>query len=278
LEPAYQFLQDHGMKAVKTGYVESGELLTNSFYHHGQRFVEHQQKVIDVAAKHKVAIVAHETVKDTGARRTYPNMVSREVARGQEYNAWAKDGGNPPNHLTIIPFTRLLAGPMDYTPGVFDINLPSRPQNQVNSTLVNQLALYVVIYSPMQMACDLPENYENHMDAFQFIRDVVTDWETTRVLEADIGKYVTIARKQRNGSNWFIGAITDENPRTASISLDFLDAGKEYQARIYRDAPDAHYLTNPEAYVIETRKVKAGDKIVAPLAAGGGLAVSLIAL
>lgn len=278
LEPAYQFLQDHGMKAVKTGYVESGELLTNGFYHHGQRFVEHQQKVIDTAAKHHVAVVAHETVKDTGERRTYPNMISREVARGQEYNAWSKDGGNPPNHLTTIPFTRLLAGPMDYTPGVFDIDLPSRPQNQVNSTLVNQLALYVVIYSPVQMACDLPENYEQHLDAFQFIRDVVTDWETTRVLEGEIGQYVTIARKQRNGNNWFVGAITNENPRMTTVSLDFLDAGKEYQARIYRDAPDASYLTNPEAYVIETRKVKLGDNISAQLASGGGLAISLIAL
>lgn len=278
LEPAYQFLQDNGMKAVKTGYVESGELLTNGFYHHGQRFVEHQQKVIDTAAKHHVAVVAHETVKDTGERRTYPNMISREVARGQEYNAWSKDGGNPPNHLTTLPFTRLLAGPMDYTPGIFDIDLPSRPQNQVNSTLVNQLALYVVIYSPVQMACDLPENYERHLDAFQFIRDVVTDWETTRVLEGEIGQYVTIARKERNGSNWFVGAITNENPRVASIALDFLDTGKEYQARIYRDAPDANYLTNPEAYVIEVRKVKAGDKISAQLAAGGGLAISLVAL
>jgi len=278
LEPAYQFLQDNGMKAVKTGYVESGELLTNGFYHHGQRFVEHQQKVIDTAAKHHVAVVAHETLKDTGERRTYPNMISREVARGQEYNAWSKDGGNPPNHVTTIPFTRLLAGPMDFTPGVFDIDLPSRPQNQVNSTLVNQLALYVVIYSPVQMACDLPENYERHLDAFQFIRDVVTDWETTRVLEGEIGQYVTVARKQRNGNNWFVGAITNENPRMASVSLDFLDADKEYQARIYRDAADANYLTNPEAYVIETRKVKAGDKISAQLASGGGLAISLIAL
>jgi len=276
LEGAYQFLQDHGMKAVKTGYVESGELLTNGFYHHGQRFVEHQQKVIDTAAKHHIAVVAHETVKDTGERRTYPNLISREVARGQEYNAWSKDGGNPPNHLTILPFTRLLSGPMDYTPGVFQLTLPSRPQNQVNATLANQLALYVVIYSPVQMACDLPENYEKHMDAFQFIRDVVTDWETTRVLEAEIGQYVTTARKQRNGNNWFVGGITNEYPRTANIDFSFLDAGKKYKARIYKDAKDANYLTNPEAYEIEERVITAKDNMSINLAAGGGFAISLL--
>lgn len=276
LEGAYQFLEDHGMKAVKTGYVESGEMLTNGFYHHGQRFVEHQQKVIDMAVKHHVALVAHETVKDTGERRTYPNIISREVARGQEYNAWSKDGGNPPNHLPTIPFTRLLAGPMDYTPGVFQLALPSRPQNQVNATLANQLALYVVIYSPVQMACDLPENYEKHLDAFQFIRDVTTDWETTRVLEGEIGQYVTIARKQRNGNNWFVGGITNEYARATTINFSFLDAGKSYKARIYKDAKDAHYLTNPEAYEIEERVVTAKDHINVNLAPGGGFAVSLL--
>jgi alpha-glucosidase len=276
LEGAYQFLEDHGMKAVKTGYVESGELLTNGFYHHGQRFVEHQQKVIDIAAKHHVALVAHETVKDTGERRTYPNMISREVARGQEYNAWSKDGGNPPNHLAILPFTRLLSGPMDYTPGVFQLTLPSRPQNQVNATLANQLALYVVIYSPVQMACDLPENYEKHLDAFQFIRDVATDWETTRVLEGEIGQYVTTARKQRNSNNWFVGGITNENARTASVDFSFLDAGKKYKARVYKDAKDAHYLTNPEAYEIEEHVITAKDKMFLNLAAGGGFAISLL--
>lgn len=276
LEGAYKFLEDHGMKAVKTGYVESGELLTNGLYHHGQRFVEHQQKVIDIAAKHHVALVAHETVKDTGERRTYPNMISREVARGQEYNAWSKDGGNPPSHTAIIPFTRLLSGPMDYTPGVFQLSLSSRPQNQVNSTLANQLALYVVIYSPVQMACDLPENYEKHLDAFQFIRDVATDWETTRVLDGEIGEYVTIARKQRNSNDWFVGGVTNEFPRTSVINFSFLDAGKKYKARIYKDAKDANYLTNPEAYEIEERVVTAKDQISVKLAAGGGVAISLL--
>ncbi|RYY04237.1 MAG: glycoside hydrolase family 97 protein [Gammaproteobacteria bacterium] len=276
LEPAYKFLADHGMHAVKTGYVESGELLTNGFYHHGQRFVQHQQKVIDMAAKYHVMLDAHETVKDTGERRTYPNFVSREVARGQEYNAWSKDGGNPPNHLTILPFTRLLAGPMDYTPGIFQLTLPSRPLNQVNATLANQLALYVVIYSPVQMVADLPENYEKHLDAFQFIRDVPADWETTRVLEGEIGQYATFARKERNGTNWFVGGVTNEYARTSTINLSFLDAGKQYKARIYKDAKNANYLLNPEAYEIEERTVTSKDQLSIGLAAGGGVAISLI--
>jgi len=276
LEPAYKFLADHGMHAVKTGYVESGELLTNGFYHHGQRFVQHQQKVIDMAAKYHVMLDAHETVKDTGERRTYPNFVSREVARGQEYNAWSKDGGNPPNHLTILPFTRLLAGPMDYTPGIFQLTLPSRPLNQVNATLANQLALYVVIYSPVQMIADLPENYEKHLDAFQFIRDVPADWETTRVLEGEIGQYATFARKERNGTNWFVGGVTNEYARTSTINLSFLDAGKQYKARIYKDAKNANYLLNPEAYEIEERTVTNKDELSIALAAGGGVAISLI--
>lgn len=276
LEPAYQFLDKHNMRAVKTGYVESGELLTNGFYHHGQRFVQHQQKVIDMSAKYHIMLNAHETVKDTGERRTYPNFLSREVARGQEYNAWSKDGGNPPNHLTTLPFTRLLAGPMDYTPGIFDLSLPSRPLNQVNSTLANQLALYVVLYSPVQMASDLPENYEKHLDAFQFIRDVPADWETTRVLEGEVGQYATIARKARNANSWFVGGITNEYARTAKINLAFLDAGKQYKARIYKDAKNANYVTNPEAYDIEERNLTNKDELNIALAAGGGVAISLI--
>ncbi|RYZ98692.1 MAG: glycoside hydrolase family 97 protein, partial [Moraxellaceae bacterium] len=215
-------------------------------------------------------------VKDTGERRTYPNFLSREVARGQEYNAWSKDGGNPPNHLTIIPFTRLLAGPMDFTPGIFDLSLPSRPMNQVNSTLANQLALYVVIYSPVQMASDLPENYEKHLDAFQFIRDVPVDWETTKVLEGEIGQYATIARKERNGDNWFVGGVTNEYSRTAKINFAFLDAGKKYRAKIYKDAKNANYILNPEAYEIEERDVTSKDELNIVLAAGGGVAISLV--
>ncbi|WP_299596879.1 glycoside hydrolase family 97 protein [uncultured Microbulbifer sp.] len=277
LEDAYDFLQKHGMKAVKTGYVESGELLTNGNYHHGQKFVQHAEKVTKVAAAHKVMVVAHETVKDTGERRTYPNLISREVARGQEYDAWAKDGGNPPDHTTIIPFTRLLAGPMDFTPGTFDITLPSRPDNQVNTTLAKQLALYVVVYSPVQMASDLPENYAKYPDAFQFIKDVAVDWETTRVLSGEIGEHIAIARQTRDSEDWFVGAVTDEKAREVAVDLSFLNKDLSYTATIYRDGEKADYRSNPEDYVIETRKVKAGDTVRAQLAPGGGMAISLLA-
>jgi len=277
LEGAFDFLEQHGMKAVKTGYVETGEQLLNGNYHHGQSFVRHQQKVIDTAARHHVMVVAHETVKDTGERRTYPNMISREVARGQEYNAWSEDGGNPPNHTAIMPFTRLLSGPMDFTPGIFDLTLPSRPNNRVNTTLAKQLALYVVIYSPVQMAADLPENYAKYPDAFQFIKDVPTDWESTRALDGEIGEYVSIARRERGGDDWFVGALTNEKARDLDINLDFLDRDLTYTATLYRDGDKADYRSNPESYAIETRTVKAGDRIAAHLAAGGGLAISLMA-
>lgn len=278
LEGAYQFLKDHGMKAVKTGYVETGELLTNGQYHQGQFFVRHADKVTQMAAKHQIMLVAHETVKDTGERRTWPNLMSREVARGQEYNAWSADGGNPPNHTTILPFTRMLSGPMDFTPGIFELTLPSRPNNQVNTTLAKQLALYVVIYSPVQMAADLPENYEQHLDAFQFIKDVAVDWETTEVLDGKVGGFIAIARQQRDSENWFVGAITNEEPRNMQLKLDFLKKGVKYTARIYKDAAGAHYATNPAAYEIEERQVTANDSINVNLAPGGGVAVSLHAL
>lgn len=277
LDDAFKFLNQHGMKAVKTGYVESGEELVNGLYHHGQYYVQHAQNVIDMAAKYKVAIVAHETVKDTGERRTYPNIISREVARGQEYDAWSVDGGNPPNHTAIIPFTRLLSGPMDFTPGAFELTLPSRPKNQVNTTLAKQLALYVVIYSPVQMASDLPEHYEQHLDAFQFIKDVVVDWETTRALGGEIGEYAAIARKDRHSDNWFVGALTNEKARKLSVKLDFLDAGKKYTARIYQDGKDAHYATNPGSYEIRELEVTRATELTLPLAAGGGAAISIIA-
>jgi alpha-glucosidase len=265
------------MKAVKTGYVETGEELVNGLHHHGQFYVNHAQRVIDMAAKHKVAIVAHETVKDTGERRTYPNIISREVARGQEYDAWSADGGNPPNHTAILPFTRMLSGPMDFTPGAFELTLPSRPNNQVNTTLAKQLALYVVIYSPVQMASDLPEHYEQHLDAFQFIKDVPVDWATTRALGGEIGEYVAIARKDRHSDNWFVGALTNEKARNLTLKLDFLEAGKKYRARIYQDAKDAHYATNPGSYQIKEITLSAGDELPLSLAAGGGAAISFIA-
>lgn len=277
LEDAFDFLSAHGMKAVKTGYVETGEELVDGLYHHGQFYVNHAQRVIDMAAKHKIAVVAHETVKDTGERRTYPNIISREVARGQEYNAWSSDGGNPPSHTATLPFTRLLAGPMDFTPGIFELTLPSRPHNQVNTTLAKQLALYVVIYSPVQMAADLPENYLAHMDAFQFIRDVAVDWQTTKPLAGEIGEYIAIARKARDSENWFVGGLTNEKPRNLTLKFDFLDTGKKYKARIYKDGADANFKTNPGSYQIEEKFVAAGDVVTIAMAPGGGFAISLMA-
>ncbi|PUA26775.1 MAG: alpha-glucosidase [Cellvibrio sp. 79] len=277
LDDAFNFLAKYGMKAVKTGYVETGEELVNGLYHHGQFYVNHAQRVIDIAAKHKIAVVAHETVKDTGERRTYPNIISREVARGQEYDAWSADGGNPPNHTAIIPFTRMLSGPMDFTPGAFELTLPSRPKNQVNTTLAKQLALYVVIYSPVQMASDLPEHYDAHPDAFRFIKDVAVDWETTKPLAGEIGEYIAIARKARNSANWFVGALTNEKSRAIDIKFDFLDAGKKYTARIYKDGATASFKTNPGSYEIEERVVSKGDQVSVKMAPGGGAAISLIA-
>ncbi len=276
LEEAFQFLEDHGMKAVKTGYVENGDTLTNGCYHHGQFYVRHFRKVIETAARHKVAIVAHEPIKDTGERRTFPNMISREGARGQEYEAWSPDGGNPPSHTVILPFTRMLSGPMDYTPGVFDIKLPTQPNNQINTTLAKQLALYIVLYSPMQMACDLPENYEGH-PAFKFIEDVAVDWETTKVLEGSIGAYITIARQVRGKNQWFVGSITDENPRTTKISLDFLTPGIEYTATIYKDGKDADYRKNPTSYAIEEMQVDSNTELEISLASSGGAAINISA-
>jgi alpha-glucosidase len=217
-------------------------------------------------------------VKDTGLRRTWPNMLSREGARGQEFNAWGRPT-NPPEHLTILPFTRLLAGPMDFTPGIFDLTFGKTDVNErVQSTLATQLALYVLVYSPVHMAADLPENYEKRPDAFQFIRDVPTDWETSRTLQAEIGDYVVVARQQRGGADWYLGATTDEMARKLEIPLDFLERGRRYEAQIYRDAADADYLKNPAALVIEKRRVTSRDRIDATLAAGGGLAVRFRAL
>lgn len=275
MQDAYQQMDKYGIKVVKTGYVEHGSILDNGNYHHGQAYIDHFRKVIQLAANHKIAIVAHEPIKDTGERRTYPNIVSREGARGQEYNAWSNDGGNPPDHETVIPFTRCLSGPMDFTPGVFDISIPEKPNNQVNTTLAKQLALYVIIYSPVQMACDLPEHYEKYPDAFEFIKEVGVDWETTKVLHAEIGQYITIARKEKGSGDWFIGAITNEQPRNVEVKLDFLDPHQAYLAKIYRDGKDAHYKTNPESYSIESINVTSESTIEAQLAASGGMAVTI---
>jgi len=206
-------------------------------------------------------------------RRTYPNVMSREGARGQEFNAWG-DPTNPPEHVTILPFTRLLAGPMDFTPGIFDITAGKQDlHKRVQSTLSNQLALYVVIYSPLHMAADLPENYEKYPEAFQFIKDVPTDWERSRTLDARIGDYIVVARQQRNAEDWYLGAVTDEQARSMTVALDFLQPGKTYQAEIYRDETDADYRTNPLAHVIEKRTVRSTDRLPLAMGPGGGVAV-----
>ncbi|MFS4415883.1 glycoside hydrolase family 97 protein [Maribacter sp. 2307ULW6-5] len=274
LEAAYALMQKYGMHSVKTGYV--GKIIPKGEYHHGQWMVNHYRKVLETAAKYEVAINAHEPIKGTGLRRTYPNAIAREGLRGQEFNAWATDGGNPPEHLPIVAFTRMISGPIDFTPGVFDMSLPTKPNNQINTTLAQQLALYVVIYSPVQMAADLPDHYEGH-PALQFIRDVGVDWEQSLVLNGEVGDFVTIAREERETGNWFVGGITDQEERSVSIVLDFLEEGKTYEGRIYQDAEDAHYKTNPEALVIAKASYKKGDVISVDMAAGGGFALSLLA-
>ena len=281
LEDAYALYQSLGMDTVKTGYVgygqgvprydEQGNLLGME-WHHGQYMVEHHQKVIETAARYGLMIDAHEPIKDTGLRRTYPNFMTREAARGQEYNAWDGNGGNPPDHVTILPFTRLLSGPMDYTPGILASFKEYRPNNQVNHTLAKELALYVVIYSPLQMAADLIENYEGN-PAFQFILDVPVDWEETRILDAQIGDFITTVRKERDGDEWFLGSITDENPRELEAALDFLDPGVVYVVEIYSDAEGAHWKDNPFALDIEKYLVDSTTHLTLRLAPGGGQAI-----
>jgi hypothetical protein len=236
--------------------------------------VNHYRRVVETGGKYKVAINAHEPIKATGLRRTYPNAISREGLRGQEFNAWASDGGNPPEHLSIVAFTRMLAGPIDFTPGVFDITLREKENNKINTTIVHQLALYVVIYSPIQMVCDLPENYEGN-NAFQFIRDVGVDWEKTIVLNGEVGDFVTIARKERETGNWFLGSITDEEKRNISIKFDFLEPAEKYEATIYKHRADAHWKDNPTSYEIENTVITKDIERSFQLAAGGGLAISL---
>lgn len=274
IDTAFTLYRSLGIHAVKTGYV--GKIIPKGEYHFGQWMINHYRKVMEKAAEYQIMLDVHEGIKQTGLRRTYPNMMSAEGLRGQEFNAWSPDGGNPPEHLTIIPFTRMLAGPIDYTPGIFDIKFKKyKKNNQVNTTLAHQLALYVVIYSPLQMAADLPENYEGH-PAFQFIRDVGVDWDTSIVINGEIGNFITIARKERNTDKWFLGSIIDENERTIEVSLNFLDAGKSYTATLYEDAEDSHWDKNPTAYRIENKKVNSLDSLKLKLAPGGGAAISFI--
>ncbi len=273
-DTAYALMQSLGIHSVKTGYV--GKILPKGEYHHGQYMVNQYNNAVIKAAKYEVAINAHEPVKATGLRRTYPNTISREGLRGQEFNAWASDGGNPPEHLPIVAFTRMLAGPIDFTPGIFDIKFDKyKEKNQVNTTLAHQLALYVVIYSPIQMVTDLIENYRNQ-PAFKFIRDVGVDWQQTKVINGEVGEFVTIARQEKETSNWFIGSITDENKREFKIALDFLDKNSDYKAIIYKDGKDAHWDKNPTSIQIEEVTVNNKSSININLAEGGGVAISII--
>ena len=273
LDTAFRFMNRFGFKSLKTGYV--GQIAPRGEHHDGQWMIEHYVRVAEKAAQHKVMVNMHEPVRPTGLHRTYPNWLANEAGRGNEWNAFSD--GNPPEHETILPFTRLIGGPMDYTPGIFKLRNYAKgaPERQMHSTLAKQLALYVTMYSPLQMAADLPESYEAHMDAFQFIKDVALDWDDTRILEAEPGDFLTIARKAKGSDNWFIGAITDENSRKTSISFDFLDKGKIYLATIYRDADNADWKTNPEGYKIDQRKVNRSSSLKLELAKGGGAAISI---
>ncbi|MBL4826942.1 MAG: glycoside hydrolase family 97 protein, partial [Spongiibacteraceae bacterium] len=314
---AFKRYKELGILGVKTGHVAEGQDVdvmgadgeVAKEWHHGQAMVNYFRDVVEAAADNELMIIAHEPIKDTGIRRTYPNMMTREGARGQEFNAWSE--GNPPEHTTILPFTRMLSGPMDFTPGVFDLLFKSSqpetwatssifesnateetavegetdvpenaaesiltPDTRIHTTLAKQLALYVTIYSPLQMVPDFPENYEGH-PMFQFVVDVPVDWSETHGLNGKIGDYFTVARKDRNSEDWYIGSVTDEQPRQLQVPLDFLTAGTRYTAEIYRDADEAHWQSNPLAYVIEHREVNAKDTLTLNLAAGGGQAIRL---
>lgn len=274
MDQAYRFMKDNGYDAVKSGYV--GNILPRGDYHYSQWMVNHYQYAVEKAASYRIMVNAHEAVRPTGICRTYPNLIGNESARGTEYQAF---GGSKPNHVTILPFTRLIGGPMDYTPGIFEMDVSKiSPNNHshVNSTLANQLALYVTMYSPLQMAADLPENYDRFPDAFQFIKDVAVDWSDSKYLEAEPGEYITVARKAKGKDNWFVGNVNGTNPRTAKISLDFLDKGATYEATVYADAKDAHYKTNPQAYAIRKMKVNSNTQLDLFSAPGGGYAISII--
>ena len=274
MDKAFKFMNDNGYEAVKSGYV--GPILPVGEHHYSQSIINHYQYVIEKAADYKIMVNAHEAVRPTGICRTYPNMIGNEAARGTEFQAF---GGSKPNHVTILPFTRLIGGPMDYTPGIFEMDIKKfSPNNNshVNSTLANQLALYVTMYSPLQMAADLIEHYIQFPDAFQFIKDVALDWENSIYLEAEPGDYITVARKAKGTNNWFIGNVNGETPRTSNIKLDFLDKGKKYTATIYADGKGAHYKTNPQSYVIRKMTVTNTTKLSQLSASGGGYAISII--
>ena len=275
LDRAMDLMLKYEYPAVKSGYV--GRIIPRGEYHDGQTMVNHFNFVAKRMADNKLMLNSHESTRPTGYHRTYPNYIAAEAARGNEFNAWSS--GNPPAHETILPFTRLLGGPMDYTPGIFEIKMNTydpKKTEQVHTTLAKQLALYVTMYSPLQMAADLPENYEKHLDAFQFIKDVPADWQTSKYLEAEPGDYLTVARKDKNSERWFLGAITDENTRKTEIKLDFLSPNKSYKATIYKDGKDAHWKNNPKSYDITTETVTSKSKLKLDLASGGGIAISIV--
>ncbi len=274
LDKAFQFMNENGYEAVKTGYV--GPILPIGEHHYSQSIINHYQYIIEKAVNYKIMVNAHEAVRPTGICRTYPNMIGNEAARGTEFQAF---GGSKPNHVTILPFTRLIGGPMDYTPGIFEMDIKKFSPNNtshVNSTLANQLALYVTMYSPLQMVSDLIENYNKFPDAFQFIKDVAVDWSESKYLEAEPGDYITVARKAKGTNNWFVGNVNGETPRTSNITLDFLEKGKKYTATIYADGKDANYKTNPQAYTIRKIAVTSKSKVSQLSASGGGYAISII--
>ncbi len=276
MDAAFQYMVKEGINTVKTGYV--GRIIPRGEHHDGQWMVNHFQRVAEKAAQYKIMVDSHESIHPTGLHRTYPNWMASEAARGSEFNN-APTLGITPEHTTVLPFTRLLGGPMDFTPGLFRMRLnqfDSTRTTRVRTTLAKQLALYVTLYSPLQMAADLPENYEKHLDAFQFIRDVPVDWAQTNVLAAEPGDYVLIARRDKQSPNWYVGAITDEVSRDLPLNLNFLEPGKTYEATIYRDAPTADWDKNPEAYVIEKKTVTAKTKLNLHLANGGGCAIQLV--
>ena len=272
MDAAYQFMVDNGYDAVKSGYV--GDMLPRGETHYSQWINNHYQYAIEKAADYHIMVNAHEAVRPTGICRTWPNLIGNEAARGTEYQAF---GGSKANHVTVLPFTRLIGGPMDYTPGIFEMDIDKmNPNNHshVNSTICNQLALYVTMYSPLQMAADLPENYNRFMDAFQFIKDVAVDWQDTKYLEAEPGYYLTIARKAKDSGKWFVGSVNGYDKRTSEIKLDFLEPGKKYVATIYADGKDADYKNNPQSYTITNKTVTAKSKLKIDAAPGGGYAIS----
>ena len=274
MDKAYRFMVDNGYNAVKSGYV--GDIIPRGEHHYGQWMNNHYLYAVKKAADYKICVNGHEAVRPTGLCRTYPNLIGNESARGTEYEAF---GGSKPFHTTLLPFNRLIGGPMDYTPGIFDTKLDfmgALPHGQVQTTLAKQLALYVTLYSPLQMAADLVENYEKHMDAFQFIKDVAVDWDDSEYIEAEPGDYITVARKAKGTDNWFVGGITDENARTAGFTLDFLTPGKQYVAILYADGKDADYKENPTSYQIKKGIVTNKTKISVWEARSGGFALSLI--